>query len=364
MRTKARAIVGSLVALGVVVAFGVFVAGSGASSEAVPTNSTPPTISGTPNQGATLTVNPGSWNGGGSISYDYQWLRCDGVGGSCSAIIGQTSATYVLTSIDVSATVRATVTATNADGNASATTIPTAVITIAPAAPSHTSAATISGAAQQGQALLAGPGNWNGTAPITFSYRWLRCDGSGNRCGYITNPSAVASYLVAAADVGSTLRVEVTGTNAVGHSASTSAQTAVVATPAVPSGCAKEGGAIPVTGVTPPARLTIDRLQSTPSTINFGTTTFTARFHVTACGGSVQGALVYATATPYNQFTIPKEVATDAGGWATLQFSRLSGFPATSKQRLLVMFVRARKSGENVLGGISTRRLISFRVTR
>ena len=116
--------------------------------------------------------------------------------------------------------------------------------------------------------------------------------------------------------------------------------------------------------MTSPARLLIDQAQISPSTVTFGTTSITARFHVTACGAAVQGALLYVTAVPYNQFSIPNEQPTGSDGWATLQMNKLGGFPATQSQQLLVMFARARKSGEPTLAGISTRRLVSFRVTK
>jgi hypothetical protein len=156
--------------------------------------------------------------------------------------------------------------------------------------------------------------------------------------------------------------------NADGSTFASSVPTAVIVAtagpaPPVTSGCPKKGGSISIASVTPPARLTIDQTQISPSTITYGTRSVTARFHVAACSGSVEGALVYVTAVPFGQLAIPNEQATGSDGWATVQLSALAGYPVSKKQQLLVMFVRARKSGEDMLGGISTCPLVSFHVT-
>jgi hypothetical protein len=100
-----------------------------ASTAGRPANTRPPTISGTPQQGQTLTANRGSWSGGQPQTYAYQWRRCDEVGGGCVDIGGATAATYLLTSADVGRTLRVRVTARNSLGARSATSTPTAVVT-------------------------------------------------------------------------------------------------------------------------------------------------------------------------------------------------------------------------------------------
>ena len=76
----------------------------------------------------------------------------------------------------------------------------------------------------------------------------------------------------------------------------------------------------------------------------------------------MQGAIVKADAVPFDQFSSAPETTTGADGFATITMGRLQGFPASRRQELLVFFLRARKGGEDPLGGVSTRRLVSFPV--
>ncbi len=255
--------------LALVVGLGVFAGAGGAASAAAPVNTSPPKITGTPQEGKKLTGSKGEWSGNPTDYNDF-WVRCDADGGSCSNISGATAPTYMLKLVDVGNTIRFKVQAKNADGSTFASSVPTAVITAATAPPP----------------------------------------------------------------------------------------------PPPATGCPAGSGPVKVTDVSPPARLLIDGQQADPSVIRRGTQEIILRYHVSACGGrSVQGALVYATAVPFNQLNIPDEQTTGQDGWAELRFRTMSGFPVSPKQQLIALFVRARKSGDNLLGGISTRRLFSVRVS-
>jgi hypothetical protein len=345
------------------------VAAAPVSKSSPPANTSPPTLSGTAQEGRTLTGNRGTWSNSPS-DYDYSWRRCDTQGNHCDGIGGANGTTYSLTSADVGHTIRFRVTAKNADGSTSATTAPTTVVK-ATAKPESTSPPTISGAPQEGKTLTSNRGTWTHN-PTDYDNAWLRCDRTGGSCGAIGGATS-QQYTLKSVDVANTLRFRVTAKNSEGSTTATSVPTAVIQKAPLPSpppppprgnGCPPGGNPDQAANIAPPARLLIDTLQSDPRVVTRGTYTLVVRFHVTStCGGPVQGALVYATVTPYNQFSIPPEAPTGADGWATLVFQRLRGFPVSRHQQLIAMFVRARKSGENLLGGISTRRLVSIPVS-
>ena len=329
-----------------------------------PKNTSPPTISGTPRDNETLIATVGSWAGTDPITYTYEWRRCDSGGSNCSKIVSG-SQTYRVTSNDVGRTIRVAVTGKNSVGSSSAVSVQTSVVAAAGTGPKNTSLPAVSGTAQDNQVLTATAGGWSGTSPISFSYQWYRCDANGDNCAAIPGAAGV-SYTVTSTDVGHRLKVAVTARNGVGSSTVTSAATAV-AVPAGPAGAIRLPNgttSIPVSSVSLPNQLTVDRVVFTPSSIRSRTEPLTGRFRVVDVNGYVvRDALVYAIGVPANRVTAPGEVQTDQAGWATIPYQLLRGLPLKNGA-LLTIFVRARKPGENILRGVSARRLVSIRVRR
>ncbi len=235
------------------------------------------------------------------------------------------------------------------------------------AAPTNQTPPTVSGTTEVGSTLTSSSGSWNGTTPISYSYQWRRCGAGGNSCSSISGANS-STYKLRSSDRGTTLRVRVTAKNAEGSAQVESAPTALITAPKetpppAATGCPTGTGAADVAGVSLPARLVIDGQQASPTVVTPSTSDLVLRFHVSACAGRpIQGVLVYATAVPFEQFNVPPEATTGSDGWATLTLHKASRFPASSRQQLLAVFVRARKSGENLIGGISTRLLVSFPV--
>ena len=198
-----------------------------------PVNVVLPAIAGLAATGQWLTAQPGQWTGS-APRFAHQWLRCDAVGRSCRPIEGAREGIYRAVAADAGAALRVEVHASNDAGSAIAQSPPTAPVA---SPPSLKSPPQISGAAEVGATLSASPGIWSGSGPITYAYRWLRCDASGGACNDIAGASN-PTYVVAAADLGASIRVVVTAVNAAGQASATAANTAVVVVPSPPANAA------------------------------------------------------------------------------------------------------------------------------
>jgi hypothetical protein len=218
-------------------------------------------------------------------------------------------------------------------------------------APANTAAPTVTGSPQVGQTLTAANGTWTSDSTITYTYQWTSCDAQGNACANIAGATA-ATYVVKSSDNLHSLRVAVSAKNANGTTTAQSAQTAVVGQAV--------NKVIQAAAVVLPNRLIVDKVQYSANPIHSRSTPTQMKVHVAdSNGNAVQGSLVYAIGVPYSRIAVMPEVQTDATGWATLSITPGKAFPRTG---YLTLFVRARVTGQDLLGGTSTRRLVQVTI--
>jgi uncharacterized protein YukE len=198
---------------------------SGLVKALLPSNTALPSISGLLQDGSSLTAAKGSWSGTSPLSYTYQWELCNAAGAACKNIAEAVSSGLGLIAGEVGSTVRVVVTATNSAGSTSATSEASGLVKAL--LPSNTTLPSISGLLQTGALLSALKGGWSGTEPISYAYQWQLCSALGGSCGNVSKATE-PTFKLALLDVGLTLRVIVTATNAAGSTSATSAVTGLI----------------------------------------------------------------------------------------------------------------------------------------
>ena len=180
-----------------------------------------PVITGTAQVGETLMADTSGIadnDGLNSVSYSYQWIRIDGL--SDTDIAGGTDSSYTLVADDQGKTIKMRVPFTdNAGNNESLTSAATATVAARPNTPA-TGAPAITGTVQVGETLTAdtsGIADDDGLTNVSYSYQWIRNDGSTDTD--ITSATG-SSYTLVDTDEGKSIKVRVSFADDAGNAES------------------------------------------------------------------------------------------------------------------------------------------------
>ena len=190
-----------------------------------PTNTAPPTVSGSSTVGSAWTATAGTWTGVTSTAI--YWVRCSAsiaavfttLPAGCSAIPGATGTTYTSTAADAGKYLTVQVAGNGATGFALAGALnSTAIVSTAP---KNSAPPTVSGSASVGSTWMATAGTWTGVS--STAVYWIRC-AAPITAVFTTLPAGCSAipgatgltYTATASDGGKFLTVQVAGNGASG----------------------------------------------------------------------------------------------------------------------------------------------------
>ena len=196
-----------------------------AGSVSPPLNVAPPVVSlpsdeTAPLLGDILFASAGTWTGSFPMTFTYSWTKCeptDPLNGPCVAIPGATLSFFTVTPALYGMRIRVRVTATNSVATVSQSSAATEVV--GATAPSLSVTPPIQGQNVVDSTLSVSTGTWLGSPPLVYTYQWRRCNPVGDVASCTPIPLATKNtYIPTTADIGSSLRVYITATNAAGTS--------------------------------------------------------------------------------------------------------------------------------------------------
>lgn len=344
---------------------------AGGASALAPQLVSSPTIRGITMEGETLQASPGTYSGAEPpFTFAHEWQRCNPGGGDCVSL-GVRGSTYTLTAAEIGSRIRVWEEATGTDcaewtyWNMTRECRPvtvgvpselTAVVDSNPKFLPHAAAPpAVSGTPEEGEQLRANDGTWAGLEPIVVLRQWERCSASGEGCQAISE-AILETYTLSARDVGSTIRLVVTGKNARGTSAPVpSAVTSVVLALRPRPGRT----AIDAAQVARPHRLLIDRSSFEPATVRSRVPVILRVRISDTRGFRVRGAIVRVAPVRAGLIGAVPDARTGPDGWAALRLRPSAGLVYRAGGSIALV-VSAFATSESTLGGVSARRRIEL----
>jgi hypothetical protein len=174
-----------------------------------PTVSSTPTFTSNLYVGGTATLDRGTWSTTGNTAYFYQWQRCSTQSvTACLNISGATTASYLVSQLDLNQYLRVAVTAINEVGGSTIYSgFSTQVVATAP--PVNTNIPIVSGSPFETSVInIVSKGQWSGIEESKLLTQWQICS-TFISCSDIQSATS-PSYTAISADVGKTIRVKIT----------------------------------------------------------------------------------------------------------------------------------------------------------